>query len=80
VARRVTLLRCGSAIWDGAASLLIGLLLIAVYIGPRHLLVLAHVVPVQGVDLLGVSAGSVTGCCRFRRAPRWEITPIERAS
>jgi cation diffusion facilitator family transporter len=85
----------GSALWDGAASLLIGLLLIAVavvlmrrnlalltdeaapadirerlrqamgrepwvaevaeltavYIGPRHLLVLAHVVPVDGADL-----------------------------
>jgi cation diffusion facilitator family transporter len=85
----------GSALWDGAASLLIGLLLIAVavvlmrrnlalltdeaapadirerlrqavgrepwvaevaeltavYIGPKHLLVLAHVVPVDGADL-----------------------------
>jgi len=87
----------GSAVWDGVASLLIGLLLIvvavvlarrsgallideaapvdvreglrqmvaaepwvdevaeltAVYVGPRHLLVLADVVPVEGADLLG---------------------------
>jgi divalent metal cation (Fe/Co/Zn/Cd) transporter len=114
----------GSAVWDGAASLLIGLLLIgvayvlmrrngallideaapadvreglrqavaaepwvaevpeltAVYVGPRHLLVLAHVVPVQGADLIG-------GVGRLRRrllslpaVAAVEVTPVERAS
>jgi divalent metal cation (Fe/Co/Zn/Cd) transporter len=114
----------GSAVWDGAASLLIGVLLIgvafvlmrrngallideaapadvrerlrravaqepwvaevveltAVYIGPRHLLVLAHVVPVQGANLL-------VGIGRLRRRllsvpaiAAVEITPVERAS
>ena len=112
----------GSAVWDGVASLLIGLLLIvvafvlmrrngallideaapanirerlragvaaepwvaevaeltAVYIGPRQLLVLAHVVPVAGADLLG-------GVGRLRRRllslpaiAAVEITPVER--
>jgi len=112
----------GSALWDGAASLLIGLLLIAVavvlmrrnlalltdeaapadirerlrlavarepwvaevaeltavYIGPRHLLVLAHVVPVDGADL-------PTNIGRLRRRllavpaiAAVEITPVER--
>jgi cation diffusion facilitator family transporter len=94
----------GSAMWDGAASLLIGLLLVAVayllirrnlallidegapadvrerlrqavaqepwvaevaeltavYIGPKQLLVLAHVVPVDGADL-------IAGVGRLRR-------------
>jgi cation diffusion facilitator family transporter len=114
----------GSAVWDGAASLLIGLLLIgvafvlmgrngallideaapadvreglrqavaqeawvaevaeltAVYVGPRRLLVVAHVVPVQGADLLG-------GVGRLRRrllslpaVAAVEITPVERPS
>ena len=45
--------------------------LTAVYIGPRQLLVLAHVVPVAGADLLGVSVGCAAGCCRCRRSPRW---------
>ena len=112
----------GSAVWDGAASLLIGLLLIgvafvlmrrngallideaapadvrerlrqavarepwvaevaeltAVYIGPRQLLVLAHVVPVDGADL-------TAGVGRLRRrllsvpaVAAVEITPVER--
>jgi cation diffusion facilitator family transporter len=112
----------GSAVWDGVASLLIGMLLIvvafvlmrrngallideaapanirerlragvaaepwvaevaeltAVYIGPRQLLVLAHVVPVAGADLLG-------GVGRLRRRllslpaiAAVEITPVER--
>jgi divalent metal cation (Fe/Co/Zn/Cd) transporter len=112
----------GSAVWDGVASLLIGLLLVvvafvlmrrnvallideaapadirerlragvaaepwvaevaeltAVYIGPRQLLVLAHVVPVAGADLLG-------GVGRLRRRllslpaiAAVEITPVER--
>jgi Co/Zn/Cd efflux system component len=114
----------GSAVWDGAASLLIGLLLIgvafvlirrsgallideaapagvrerlrqavaaepwvaevaeltAVYVGPRQLLVLAHVVPVEGADLLG-------GVGRLRRRllsvpaiTAVEVTPVERTS
>jgi cation diffusion facilitator family transporter len=114
----------GSAVWDGAASLLIGLLLIgvafvlmrrngallideaapadvqqrlrqavarepwvaevaeltAVYVGPRRLLVVAHVVPVQGADLLA-------GVGRLRRrllslpaVAAVEITPVERPS
>jgi cation diffusion facilitator family transporter len=114
----------GSAVWDGAASLLIGLLLIgvafvlmrrngallideaapadirerlrqtvaaepwvaevadltAVHIGPKQLLVLAHVVPVEGADLLG-------GVGRLRRrllsqpaVAAVEVTPVERSS
>jgi divalent metal cation (Fe/Co/Zn/Cd) transporter len=113
----------GSAVWDGAASLLIGLLLIvvayllmrrnlallideaapaavrdrlrrsvaqepwvaevaaltAVYIGPRQLLVLVHVVPVDGAEL-------TAGVGRLRRRllavpaiAAVEITPVERA-
>ena len=113
----------GSALWDGVASLLIGLLLIvvayllmrrnlallideaapadirqrlrqavaaepwvaevaeltAVYIGPRQLLVLAHVVPVDGTEL-------AAGVGRLRRRllavpaiAAVEITPVERA-
>ena len=113
----------GSAVWDGAASLLIGLLLIvvayllmrrnlallideaapadirerlrqavaaepwvaevaeltAVYVGPRQLLVLVHVVPVDGVEL-PASVGrlrrrllAVPACAAV------EVTPVERA-
>ena len=113
----------GSAVWDGAASLLIGLLLIvvayllmrrngallideaapadirerlrqavaqepwvaevaeltAVYIGPRQLLVLAHVVPIDSAEL-------TAGIGRLRRRllavpaiAAVEITPVERA-
>jgi Co/Zn/Cd efflux system component len=112
------------AVWDGVASLLIGLLLIvvafvlarrcgallideaapvdvldglqqavaaepwvdevaeltAVYVGSGHLLVLAHVVPVEGADRLG-------GVGRLRRrllalptVAAVEVTPVERAS
>jgi cation diffusion facilitator family transporter len=110
----------GSAVWDGAASLLIGLLLIlvayllmrrnlallideaapadvrerlrrsvaqepwvaevaeltAVYVGPKQLLVLAHVVPVDGADL-------TAGVGRLRRRllslptiAAVEVTPV----
>jgi cation diffusion facilitator family transporter len=110
----------GSALWDGAASLLIGLLLVAVayllirrnlallidegapadvrerlrqavaqepwvaevaeltavYIGPKQLLVLAHVVPVDGADL-------IAGVGRLRRrllsvpvVAGVEVTPV----
>jgi divalent metal cation (Fe/Co/Zn/Cd) transporter len=54
--------------------------LIAVYIGPQHLLVLAHVVPVEDADLL-------EGVGRLRRrllslpaVATVEITPVERTS
>jgi cation diffusion facilitator family transporter len=116
-------LTTGSAVWDGAASVLIGLLLIvvayllmrrnlallideaapadirerlrqavaaepwvaevteltAVYIGPRQLLVLAHVVPVDGADL-PASVGRLRR--RLLAVPAIagvEITPVERA-
>ena len=60
----------GSAMWDGAASLLIGLLL----------LVLAHVVPVDGADL-PASIGRLRR--RLLAVPAIsavEVTPVERAS
>jgi cation diffusion facilitator family transporter len=112
----------GSALWDGAASLLIGLLLIAVavvlmrrnlalltdeaapadirerlrqavarepwvaevaeltavYIGPRHLLVLAHVVPVDGADLAGNIGRLRRRLLAVPAIAAAEITPIER--
>ena len=112
----------GSALWDGAASLLIGLLLIAVavvlmrrnlalltdeaapadirerlrqavarepwvaevaeltavYIGPRHLLVLAHVVPVDGADLPGNISRLRGRLLAVPAIAAAEITPIER--
>jgi cation diffusion facilitator family transporter len=115
-------LTTGSALWDGAASLLIGLLLIAVavvlmrrnlalltdeaapadirerlrqavarepwvaevaeltavYIGPRHLLVLAHVVPVDGADLAGNIGRLRRRLLAVPAIAAAEITPIER--
>jgi cation diffusion facilitator family transporter len=112
----------GSALWDGAASLLIGLLLIAVavvlmrrnlalltdeaapadirerlrqavarepwvaevaeltavYIGPRHLLVLAHVVPVDGADLPANIGRLRRRLLAVPAIAAVEITPIER--
>ena len=112
----------GSALWDGAASLLIGLLLIAVavvlmrrnlallvdeaapadirerlrhavagelwvaevvdltavYIGPRHLLVLAHVVPVDGDDLPANIGRLRRRLLAVPAIAAVEITPIER--
>jgi cation diffusion facilitator family transporter len=112
----------GSALWDGAASLLIGLLLIAVavvlmrrnlallideaapadirerlrravarepwvaevaeltavYIGPRHLLVLAHVVPVDGADLPANIGWLRRRLLAVPAIAAVEITPIER--
>ena len=54
--------------------------LTAVYVGSGHLLVLAHVVPVEGADRLG-------GVDRLRRrllalptVAAVEVTPVERAS
>jgi cation diffusion facilitator family transporter len=114
----------GSAVWDGAASLLIGLLLIvvafvlmrrsgallideaapaeirerlregvaaepwvaevaeltAVYVGPRQLLVLAHVVPVQGADLVGGVGGLRRRLLSLPAVAAVEITPVERSS
>jgi cation diffusion facilitator family transporter len=112
----------GSALWDGAASLLVGLLLIAVavvlmrrnlalltdeaapadirerlrqavarepwvaevaeltavYIGPRHLLVLAHVVPVDGADLPANIGRLRRRLLAVPAIAAVEITPIER--
>jgi cation diffusion facilitator family transporter len=112
----------GSALWDGAASLLIGLLLIAVavvlmrrnlalltdeaapadirerlrqavtrepwvaelaeltavYIGPRHLLVLVHVVPVDGADLPANIGRLRRRLLAVPAIAAVEITPIER--
>ena len=113
----------GSATWDGAASLLIGLLLIgvalllmrrngallideaapadvqqrlrqavaaepwvaevaeltAVYVGPRRLLVLAHVVPVEGADLLAGVGGLRRRLLAVPAVVAVEVTPVERA-
>lgn len=113
----------GSALWDGAASLLIGLLLIAVavvlmrrnlallideaapadirerlrqavarepwvaevadltavYIGPRHLLVLAQVVPVDGADLTANIGRLRRRLLAVPAIAAVEITPVERA-
>jgi cation diffusion facilitator family transporter len=114
----------GSAVWDGAASLLIGLLLIgvalvlmrrngallideaapadirerlrravaaepwvaevaeltAVYVGPRHLLVLAHVVPAEGADLPAAVGRLRRRLLALPAIAAVEITPVERAS
>jgi cation diffusion facilitator family transporter len=116
-------LTTGSALWDGAASLLIGLLLIvvafllmrrnlallideaapadiherlrqavaqepwvaevaeltAVYIGPRQLLVLAHVVPVIGTDLTANVGRLRRRLLAVPAIAGVEITPVERA-
>jgi cation diffusion facilitator family transporter len=113
----------GSAVWDGAASLLIGLLLIgvafvlmrrngallideaapadvrerlrqavaqeawvaevaeltAVYVGPRNLLVLAHVVPVEGADLPAAVGRLRRRLLGLPAVAAVEITPVERA-
>jgi cation diffusion facilitator family transporter len=112
----------GSALWDGAASLLIGLLLIvvavvlmrrnlalltdeaapaeirerlrqgvarepwvaevaeltAVYVGPRHLLVLAHVVPVDGADLPANIGRLRRRLLAVPAIAAVEITPVEQ--
>ena len=112
----------GSPLWDGAASLLIGLLLFgvalvlmrrngallidesapadvrerlrqavvqepwvaevaeltAVYIGPRQLLVLAHVVPVDGADLPASVGRLRRRLLSMPAVAAAEITPVER--
>ena len=112
----------GSALWDGAASLLIGLLLIAVavalmrrnlalltdeaapadirerlrqavarepwvaevaeltavYIGPRQLLVLSHVVPADGADLPANIGRLRSRLLAVPAIAAVEITPVER--
>jgi cation diffusion facilitator family transporter len=114
----------GSAVWDGAASLLIGLLLFvvasvlmrrngallidesapadvrerlrqavaqepwvaevaeltAVYIGPKQLLVLAHVVPVDGADLTADVGRLRRELLAVPAIAAVEITPVERAN
>jgi cation diffusion facilitator family transporter len=113
----------GSALWDGVASLLIGLLLIvvayllmrrnlallideaapadirqrlrqavaaepwvaevaeltAVYIGPRQLLVLAHIVPVDGTELTANLGRLRRRLLAVPAIAAVEITPVERA-
>ncbi len=114
----------GSAVWDAAASILIGLLLIgvavvlmrrngalltdeaapadvrewllhavaqepwvaevaeltAVYVGPKQLLVLAHVVPVEGSDLTEGIGALRSRLLLVPAVAGVEITPVERAS
>jgi cation diffusion facilitator family transporter len=113
----------GSALWDGVASLLIGVLLIvvayllmrrnlallideaapadirqrlrqavaaepwvaevaeltAVYIGPRQLLVLAHIVPVDGTELTANLGRLRRRLLAVPAIAAVEITPVERA-
>jgi divalent metal cation (Fe/Co/Zn/Cd) transporter len=114
----------GSAVWDGAASLLIGLLLIvvayplmrrnaallideappadireglrqavaeepwvaevaeltAVYIGPRQLLVLVHVVPVDGTELMAAIGQLQHRLLAVPAIAAVEVTPVDRAN
>jgi cation diffusion facilitator family transporter len=114
----------GSAVWDGAASLLIGLLLIvvaymlmrrnlallideapraevrerlrqavarepwvaevaeltAVYVGPKQLLVLAHVVPVDGTELTAAVRLLRHRLLAVPAIAAVEITPVDRAN
>jgi divalent metal cation (Fe/Co/Zn/Cd) transporter len=113
----------GSALWDGVASLLIGLLLIvvayllmrrnlallideaapadirqrlrqavaaepwvaevaeltAVYVGPRQLLVLVHIVPVDGTELTANLGRLRRRLLAVPAIAAVEITPVERA-
>jgi divalent metal cation (Fe/Co/Zn/Cd) transporter len=112
----------GSAVWDGAASLLIGLLLMvvayllirrnaallideapsadvreglgqavaeepwvaevaeltAVYIGPRQLLVLVHVVPVDGIELTAAVGRLRHRLLAVPAIAAVEVTPVDR--
>jgi hypothetical protein len=52
--------------------------LTAVYIGPRHLLVLAHVVPVDDADLPGNIGQLRRRLLAVPAIAAAEITPIER--
>lgn len=52
--------------------------LTAVYIGPRQLLVLAHVVPVEGADLLRAVGGLRRRLLGVPAIAAVEITPVER--
>ena len=114
----------GSAVWDGAASLLIGLLLMvvayllirrnaallideappadireglrqavaeepwvaevaeltAVYIGPRQLLVLVHVVPVDGTELTAAIRRLRHRLLAVPAIAAVEVTPVDRAN
>jgi cation diffusion facilitator family transporter len=54
--------------------------LTAVYVGPRQLLVLAHVVPVQGADLVGGVGGLRRRLLSLPAVAAVEITPVERSS
>jgi hypothetical protein len=52
--------------------------LTAVYVGPRQLLVLAHVVPVAGANLVGGVAGLRRRLLSLPVVVAVEITPVER--
>jgi hypothetical protein len=54
--------------------------LTAVYIGPRHLLVLAHVVPVEGADLVGDIGRLRRQLLALPAVAEVEITSVERAN
>jgi hypothetical protein len=54
--------------------------LTAVYVGPRQLLVLAHVVPVAGADLVGGVGGLRRRLLSLPAIAAVEITPVERTS
>jgi len=114
----------GSAVWDGAASLLIGLLLMvvayllirrnaallideapsadvreglrqavaeepwvaevaeltAVYIGPRQLLVLVHLVPVDGIELTAAVGRLRHRLLAVPAIAAVEVTPVDRSN
>jgi hypothetical protein len=53
--------------------------LTAVYIGPRHLLVLAHVIPVEGADLPADIGRLRRRLLAVPAIAAVEITPVERA-
>jgi divalent metal cation (Fe/Co/Zn/Cd) transporter len=54
--------------------------LTAVYIGPAHLLVLAHVVPVEGTNLPARVGRLRRRLLALPAVAAVEITPVERAS
>jgi hypothetical protein len=54
--------------------------LTAVYLGPRHLLVLVHVVPVEGADLPADVGRLRRRLLSLPAVAAAEITPVERAS
>ena len=53
--------------------------LTAVYIGPRQLLVLAHVVPVKGADVAACVSRLRRRLLGLPAVAAVEVTPVERA-